>query len=39
MKDLNHHLLSLRELDKDSLFSIIQKGIAIKQNPKETLIL
>ncbi|MGM0880756.1 MAG: ornithine carbamoyltransferase [Bacillota bacterium] len=28
-----NHLLSLKELDKDSLFSIIQKGIAIKQNP------
>jgi ornithine carbamoyltransferase len=32
---LNHHLLSLKELDKDTLFSIIQKGIEIKHNPKD----
>ncbi|KRE34356.1 hypothetical protein [Paenibacillus sp. Soil522] len=32
---MNHHILSLKELDKDTLFSIIQKGIEIKQNPKD----
>jgi ornithine carbamoyltransferase len=29
-----NHLLSLKELDKDTLVSIIQKGIEIKHNPK-----
>ncbi|WP_028610716.1 ornithine carbamoyltransferase [Paenibacillus harenae] len=29
------HLLSLRELDKDTLYSIIQKGIEIKRNPND----
>ena len=34
-KTLNHHLLSLKELDKDTLLSIIQKGIEIKHNPED----
>lgn len=32
---MNRHLLSLKELDKATLFSIIQKGIEVKQNPRD----
>lgn len=35
VKTLNHHLLSLKELDKDTLLSIIRKGIEIKHNPED----
>ncbi|GGA12667.1 hypothetical protein GCM10008018_67120 [Paenibacillus marchantiophytorum] len=28
------HLLTLQELNKETLLSIIQKGIEIKQNPR-----
>ena len=30
-----NHLLSLKELDRDTLFSIIQRGIEIKHHPQD----
>lgn len=32
---MSQHLLSLKELDKDTLLAIIQKGIEIKRNPTD----